>query len=110
MLLLSIFASSLSFLLCGLAKTLPMVIIARGFSGLTGGSISVAQAYVADVTTVEERPKYLGLIGATIGIAFTFGPGIGAGESVLLMTWYIHGIILTRRFAPRRSDRGDRRS
>ncbi|GMH82647.1 hypothetical protein TrST_g12207 [Triparma strigata] len=83
-LLLSIFASSLSFLLCGLAKTLPMVIIARGFSGLTGGSISVAQAYVADVTTVEERPKYLGLIGATIGIAFTFGPGIGAATAAIV--------------------------
>lgn len=83
-LLLSIFASSLSFLFCGLAKTLPMVIIARGVSGLTGGSISVAQAYVADVTTVEERPKYLGLIGATIGIAFTFGPGIGAATAAIV--------------------------
>ena len=66
-LLSSIAASSLSFLFCGLAKTLPTILIARAASGLTGGSISVAQAYVADVTTVKERPKYLGLVGACIG-------------------------------------------
>ena len=83
-LLLSIIASAISFLFCGLARTLPLIIAARGFSGLTGGSISVAQAYIADVTTVEERPKYLGLIGATIGIAFTFGPGIGAAASAII--------------------------
>ena len=83
-LLLSILASAISFLLCGLARTLPLIIAARGFSGLTGGSISVAQAYIADVTTIEERPKYLGLIGATIGIAFTFGPGIGAAAGAII--------------------------
>ena len=83
-LLLSILASAISFLLCGLARTLPLIIAARGFSGLAGGSISVAQAYIADVTTVEERPKYLGLIGATIGIAFTFGPGIGAATGAII--------------------------
>ncbi|GMI25704.1 hypothetical protein TrCOL_g9213 [Triparma columacea] len=83
-LLASIGSSALSFLFCGLAKTLPMILVARAASGLTGGSISVAQAVVADCTTVEERPKFLGLIGASIGIAFTFGPGIGAGAAAIV--------------------------
>ncbi|GMI27330.1 hypothetical protein TeGR_g12971 [Tetraparma gracilis] len=83
-LLLSIFSSAVSFLLCAFARDLPFIIAARCVSGLTGGSISVAQAYVADVTTVDERPRFLGLIGATIGIAFTFGPGIGAGVAAAM--------------------------
>jgi len=83
-LLLSIASSSLSFLLCAFARNLPFIIFARAVSGVTGGSVSVAQAYVADVTTVEERPKYLGFIGATIGIAFTFGPGVGAAMAAIL--------------------------
>lgn len=47
--------------------------------GAFGGSIPVAIAYISDYTNEEDRPKYVGLIGATIGVGFTIGPPIGAG-------------------------------
>jgi predicted MFS family arabinose efflux permease len=46
-------------------------------AGLGGSNIGVAQAYIADVTTKEERSKGMGLIGAAFGLGFVFGPLIG---------------------------------
>ena len=51
--------------------------IARMLSGLTGGNITVAQAYIADVTDAQNRAKGLGLIGAAFGLGFILGPAIG---------------------------------
>jgi DHA1 family tetracycline resistance protein-like MFS transporter len=48
---------------------------------LFGGSISTAQAYIADVVAPQERTKYMGLLGASIGMGFVFGPALGAGLS-----------------------------
>jgi DHA1 family tetracycline resistance protein-like MFS transporter len=76
--LLSLAASSLSFVLMGLAHSLSFLILARALCGLSGGSISAAQAYVADVTSPTERAKYMGLLGASIGMGFVFGPALGA--------------------------------
>ncbi|HEY3446433.1 MAG TPA: MFS transporter [Myxococcales bacterium] len=78
LLLLSLAGSALSLTLSGLASSLPMLIAARALAGLFGGSIATAQAYVADVTGVEERAKYMGLLGASIGMGFVFGPALGA--------------------------------
>ncbi len=47
-------------------------------AGLGGSNISVAQAYIADITTKEERSRGMGLIGAAFGLGFLFGPLIGA--------------------------------
>jgi len=58
-----------------------VLIAARALAGLFGGSIAAAQAYVADVTTPAERSKYMGLLGACIGMGFVFGPAIGASLS-----------------------------
>ncbi len=52
-------------------------------SGTTAATVPVAQAYVADVTTKEQRLKYLGLLGAAAGLAFIFGPAIGGTLSTL---------------------------
>ena len=52
--------------------------------GLCGSSTPVAQAYIADDTTKEKRAKFIGLIGASIGSGFTFGPGLGAIFEVVL--------------------------
>jgi MFS transporter, DHA1 family, tetracycline resistance protein len=55
-----------------------MIIFAtRLFDGLTGGNITVAQSYISDVTTPENRAKGLGMIGAAFGLGFIFGPAIG---------------------------------
>lgn len=77
-LLLSLAGSAIGMVLSGLAGTLLALCLARAVAGLFGGSIAIAQAYVADVTDLEERPKFMGLVGACIGLGFVFGPALGA--------------------------------
>jgi MFS transporter, DHA1 family, tetracycline resistance protein len=76
-LLLSVFCSGLAFLALGFAHSLWLLLAARLFDGATGGNVSTAQAYIADVTTPENRAKGMGLIGAGFGLGFILGPGIG---------------------------------
>lgn len=78
-LLASLAGSSVAMVLSGLADTLVLLCLARALAGLFGGSISTAQAYVADVTSKGERAKYMGLVGASVGAGFVFGPALGAG-------------------------------
>lgn len=61
---------------------LGVMFISRMLSGLTGGNITVAQAYIADVTDAQNRAKGLGLIGAAFGLGFIMGPAIGGALSV----------------------------
>ncbi|MBK8046828.1 MAG: MFS transporter [Anaerolineales bacterium] len=56
---------------------LSILFVSRILDGLTGGNISVAQAYIADITTPENRNKALGMIGAAFGLGFIMGPVIG---------------------------------
>ncbi|MBI4598062.1 MAG: MFS transporter [Candidatus Omnitrophica bacterium] len=76
-LLMSLLGTAAGFLLMGLAQTLSLLFVARIIDGATGGNISTAQAYIADVTSPEERSKGMGLIGAAFGLGFIFGPAIG---------------------------------
>ena len=78
-LLLSLCGSVLSMVLSGLATSLAVLMVARALAGLFGGSISTAKAYIADITAPEERARYMGLLGASIGSGFVLGPGLGAG-------------------------------
>ncbi|MCC7199710.1 MAG: MFS transporter [Gammaproteobacteria bacterium] len=64
-------------LMLGFSDSLAMLIVARAFSGLMSGNISAAFAYVADITTPENRAKGLGTVGAAFGLGFMFGPMIG---------------------------------
>jgi DHA1 family tetracycline resistance protein-like MFS transporter len=84
-LFLSLLGTSLGFLIFGLATTLPMLFAGRMIDGITGGNISTAQAYIADVTTPENRAKGMGMIGAAFGMGFIFGPAIGG----ILSRWGI---------------------
>jgi multidrug resistance protein len=65
------------FALFGLAPTIIWLFVARIVDGISGGNISTAQAYIADVTPPEQRSKGMGLIGAAFGLGFIFGPAIG---------------------------------
>jgi len=76
--LLSTFGSTLAYLVFGFSNSLWLLFLSRLIAGVMGGNISTAQAYVADVTTHEDRAKGMGLIGAAFGIGFVMGPGIAA--------------------------------
>src|ERR1044072_4561736 len=76
-LLISIIGTGIGFLVLGFAQTLPMLFAGRILDGITGGNISTAQAYIADITTKENRASGMGLIGAAFGVGFVFGPMIG---------------------------------
>ena len=85
-LLLSIIGTGIGFLVLGFAKTLFMLFLGRILDGITGGNISTAQAYIADITTEENRAKGMGLIGAAFGLGFILGPALGG----ILSQWGIH--------------------
>jgi len=84
-LLLSIIGTGIGFLVLGFARTILMLFIGRILDGITGGNISTAQAYIADITTTENRAKGMGLIGAAFGLGFIFGPALGG----ILSQWGI---------------------
>jgi MFS transporter, DHA1 family, tetracycline resistance protein len=73
----SILGSAVGYLLIGFAFALWMVFAGRIIAGITGGNISTAQAYIADVTSKENRAKGMGLFGAMFGLGFIIGPAIG---------------------------------
>jgi MFS family permease len=53
-----------------------VMLVSRIFAGICGGNITVAQAYIADITPPENRSKRMGLIGMAFGLGFIFGPAI----------------------------------
>lgn len=56
---------------------LGLVYVTRIIDGISGGNISAAQAYISDTVHPSQKAKYMGLLGAAFGIAFTIGPAIG---------------------------------
>ena len=75
--LISLFAFSMDYLLLAFAPTITWLFIGRIIAGLTGASISTASAYIADVSTAENRTKNFGMIGVAFGLGFIIGPVIG---------------------------------
>ncbi len=75
--LISLFAFSMDYLLLAFAPTITWIFIGRIIAGLTGASITTASAYIADVSTPENRAKNFGMIGAAFGLGFIIGPVIG---------------------------------
>lgn len=76
-LLLSIAGTVAALLLLGFANALWMLVASRLIDGITGGNISVAQAYMTDVTSEADRGKAFGLVGAAFGLGFIVGPLTG---------------------------------
>lgn len=75
-LLVSQMGTCAGFLILAYAQTLWVVFLARIIDGLTAGNLTVAQAYIADVTDAENRTKSFGFIGIAFGVGFLVGPGI----------------------------------
>ncbi len=69
--------SCVAYVALALADSLALIFAARIVAGIAGGNIPTAQAYIADITTPENRARGMGLIGAAFGLGFIFGPAIG---------------------------------
>jgi DHA1 family tetracycline resistance protein-like MFS transporter len=75
-LLVSQIGTCAGFLILASATSLWMVFLARVIDGLTAGNLTVAQAYISDVTEPENRAKSFGMIGIAFGLGFLFGPAV----------------------------------
>jgi MFS family permease len=74
LLLVSQVGTFIGFLMLAFAQSLFMVFVARIIDGITAGNLSLAQAYITDVTAPEDRAKAFGVIGIAFGIGFLIGP------------------------------------
>jgi DHA1 family tetracycline resistance protein-like MFS transporter len=78
LLIVSQFGTFIGFLILAFANSLALVFLSRVIDGITAGNLSLAQAYIADVTTPENRARSFGVIGIAFGIGFLIGPGLSA--------------------------------
>lgn len=76
LLLVSQMGTFVGFLILAFANSLWLVFLSRIIDGLTAGNLSLAQAYISDVTKPEERAKSFALIGIAFGMGFLIGPGL----------------------------------
>lgn len=75
--LMTMAGTAVSLVLFGLAESVTGLLVARALSGAFAANISVATAYVTDVTAEADRTRWMGMIGASFGIGFLLGPAIG---------------------------------
>jgi DHA1 family tetracycline resistance protein-like MFS transporter len=75
-LIFSLAGTVLSFVMLALAHSITMLFLARIVDGLSGGNISTARAYVADITEPKDRARAYGIIGAAFGLGFILGPAL----------------------------------
>lgn len=76
-LIVSSFINAASYLLIFLSQQIWVILVARILAGIGSANISVAQAYIADISSAHERTRKLGLIGAAFGLGFIVGPLLG---------------------------------
>lgn len=94
-LIFSLAGTVVSFVMLAMAQTITMLFLARIVDGLSGGNISTARAYVADITEPKDRSRAYGIIGAAFGLGFILGPalsGILAPISYTAPIWAAAGI------------------
>lgn len=96
-LVLSLLGSSIGYVVFATAGTIHLLFLSRLLDGATGGNISTAQAYIADITPAKDRAKAYGLVGAAFGLGFTLGPAFGAlltPISLMAPVWAAAGLSL----------------
>ena len=90
-LIFTVSGTALSLLALGLADSLLGLFLARMLAGAFAANVSVASAYISDVTEDDERTRWMGMLGASFGIGFVLGPALGGllaplGYSVPILT------------------------
>ncbi|WP_017380738.1 MFS transporter [Paenisporosarcina sp. TG-14] len=98
LILIGLLGFSMSFVLfASFIEVLPMLYVSRIVGGIFSGALYTAvTGFVADMTTEEERNKYMGLLGMSIGLGFIFGPAIGGLlGTITLQLPFIASAILT---------------
>jgi DHA1 family tetracycline resistance protein-like MFS transporter len=96
-LIFSLAGTVVSFVMLAVAHSVTMLFAARVVDGLSGGNISTARAYVADITEPKDRARAYGIIGAAFGLGFILGPalsGILSGISYTAPIWAAAGLTL----------------
>lgn len=90
-LLMALFGLSIDYLIHAWAPTIGWLFVGRFLAGITGASFTVASAYIADISTKENKAKNFGIIGAAFGLGFIIGPGIGGffGNIDIRLPFYI---------------------
>jgi len=86
----------ISYLILSVADNLFLLIFARIFGGVMAGNIAAAYAYATDISTNENRSKYMGMIGAAFGLGFIFGPVMGgwlAGPEVATANYQLPALV-----------------
>ena len=86
---------AVSFFVTAAATALWMIVLVRLFSGAMQANVSVAQAYVADITPAGDRARRFGLIGAMFGIGFILGPVAGGllGDIDVRLPFVVAGVL-----------------
>lgn len=93
--LISLFGFAIDYILLALAPSIGWLFFGRVIAGLTGASISTASAYIADISTDEDRTKNFGLIGAAFGLGFIIGPVMGGllGQYGARVPFYVAAVL-----------------
>ena len=95
-LLISLFGFGVDYLLTAFAPTIAWLFAGRIIAGIMGASFTTASAYIADVSTAENRAQNFGMIGAAFGLGFIIGPALGGVIATLgLRAPFIAAAILT---------------
>ena len=82
-LMLGVCMSAVGYTVFGLAHSLEILFVARILAGIGNANIPTAQAYIADVTTPENRAKGMGMLGMAFGLGFILGPAMGGAAAAL---------------------------
>jgi len=102
-LLFSLFGFAVDYLFLALSPSYGWLFIGRSVAGITGASFTTASAYIADISTPENKAKNFGMIGAAFGLGFIVGPAIGGllsgwgvrapfyGAAILCMLNFLYG-------------------
>lgn len=94
-LLVSVFGSAVGYFIFGIGGALWVLFLSRLIDGITGGNLSTAMAYIADISKPEERGKNFALIGMAYGFGFILGPALGGvlGQLSLDAPLFVAGVV-----------------